>query len=96
MAAALPRRRRSSAAAAPAAGQFGDISVQLSWIKNIEFGGGATSPTRRATTPRPAFNKVDLVTRPVDSADALVLAGNITVGVSARDATARFITEAGR
>ena len=31
----------------------------------------------------------------MDSADALVLAGNITVGISAPDATARFITEQG-
>jgi hypothetical protein len=41
------------------------------------------------------FSKVDLVTGPVDSADALVVAGNVTVGVSAPDATARFITEQG-
>ena len=46
----------SSAAAAPTAGQFGDISVQLSWIKNIESA-ASTSPTRRATTPRPASTR---------------------------------------
>ena len=55
----------------------------------------STSPTRRATTREAGFTKVDLVTGPVDSADALVLAGNITVGLSAPDATARFITEQG-
>ena len=36
----------SSAAAAPAAGQFGDISVQLSWIKNIEFAGEYFADTK--------------------------------------------------
>ena len=84
----------SSAAAAPAAGQFGDISVQLSWIKNIEFGGEYFADSKGYYSEA-GFNKVDLVTGPVDSADALVLAGNITVGVSAPDATARFITEQG-
>ena len=55
----------------------------------------STSPTPRATTPRPASPQVDLVTGPVDSADALVAAGNVTVGISAPDATARFISEQG-
>ena len=42
-----------------------------------------------------ASPQVDLVTGPVDSADALVAAGNVTVGLSAPDATARFISEQG-
>src|SRR5215207_10121066 len=41
------------------------------------------------------FSKVDLVTGPVDSADALVVAGTVDVGVSAPDATARYIAEQG-
>ncbi len=73
---------------------FGDISVQLSWIKNIEFGGEYFADSK-GYYREAGFNKVDLVTGPVDSADALVLAGNITVGLSAPDATARFITEQG-
>jgi ABC-type nitrate/sulfonate/bicarbonate transport system substrate-binding protein len=84
----------SSAAAAPTAGRFGDISVQLSWVKNIEFGGEYFADSK-CYYSEAGFNKVDLVTGPVDSADALVLAGNITVGISAPDATARFITEQG-
>jgi len=84
----------SSAAAAPTAGQFGDISVQLSWIKNIEFGGEYFADSRGYYTEA-GFSAVELVTGPVDSADALVLAGNVTVGLSAPDATARFITEQG-
>ena len=37
----------------------------------------STSPTRRATTRQAGFSQVDLVTGPVDSADALVAAGNV-------------------
>ncbi len=84
----------SSAGAAPAAGAFGEISVQLSWIKNIEFGGEYFADSKGYYFEA-GFSKVDLVTGPVDSADALVLAGNVTVGLSAPDATSRFITEQG-
>jgi ABC-type nitrate/sulfonate/bicarbonate transport system substrate-binding protein len=80
------------ASAAPAS--FGDLSMQLSWIKNIEFGGEYMADSKGYYT-QAGFSKVDLVTGPVDSADALVVAGNVTVGVSAPDATARFITEQG-
>lgn len=80
--------------AAPAPGQFGTISVQLSWIKNIEFAGEYFADSKGYYSEA-GFEKVDLVTGPVDSADALVLAGNIDVGLSAPDATARFITEQG-
>ena len=90
----------SSGAAAPSAGAsaapgaLGDISMQLSWIKNIEFGGEYIADSKGYYT-QAGFSKVDLVTGPVDSADALVVAGNVDVGVSAPDATARFITEQG-
>jgi ABC-type nitrate/sulfonate/bicarbonate transport system substrate-binding protein len=83
-----------TAGASPAAGSFGDISVQLSWIKNIEFGGEYFADSKGYYTEA-GFSSVELVTGPVDSADALVLAGNVTVGLSAPDATARFITEQG-
>jgi ABC-type nitrate/sulfonate/bicarbonate transport system substrate-binding protein len=80
--------------AAPAPGSFGDISVQLSWIKNIEVGGEYFADSKGYYKDA-GFGKVDLVSGPVDSADALVLAGNITVGLSAPDATGRFIVEQG-
>jgi ABC-type nitrate/sulfonate/bicarbonate transport system substrate-binding protein len=89
-----------SAGSAPAAGasaaaaSFGDLSMQLSWIKNIEFGGEYMADSKGYYT-QAGLSKVDLVSGPVDSADALVVAGNVTVGVSAPDATARFITEQG-
>ena len=82
----------AGASAAPAS--FGDLSMQLSWIKNIEFGGEYMADSKGYYT-KAGLSKVDLVTGPVDSADALVVAGNVTVGVSAPDATARFITEQG-
>lgn len=76
------------------AGQFGTLSLQLSWIKNIEFAGEFFADAKGYYS-QAGFAKVDLVTGPVDSADALVLAGNVDVGLSAPDATARFITEQG-
>ena len=82
----------AGASAAPAS--FGDLSMQLSWIENIEFGGEYMADSKGYYT-QAGLSKVDLVTGPVDSADALVVAGNVTVGVSAPDATARFITEQG-
>jgi ABC-type nitrate/sulfonate/bicarbonate transport system substrate-binding protein len=90
----------SSGAAAPSAGasaapaSLGDLSLQLSWIKNIEFGGEYMADSKGYFT-QAGLSKVDLVTGPVDSADALVVAGNVTVGISAPDATARLITEQG-
>jgi ABC-type nitrate/sulfonate/bicarbonate transport system substrate-binding protein len=89
-----PPAAAPSAGAAAAPGAFGEISMQLSWIKNIEFGGEYMADSKGYYT-QAGFSKVDLVTGPVDSADALVVAGNVTVGVSAPDATARFITEQG-
>ena len=90
-------RGRSGGAAAPTAiapGSNGTISLQLSWIKNIEFGGEYFADSKGYYTEA-GFSAVDLVTGPVDSADALVAAGNVTVGISAPDATARFISEQG-
>ena len=83
-----------SAGASAAPGAFGEISMQLSWIKNIEFGGEYMADSKGYYT-QAGFSKVDLVTGPVDSADALVLAGTVDVGLSAPDATARFIVEQG-
>jgi ABC-type nitrate/sulfonate/bicarbonate transport system substrate-binding protein len=84
----------SAASTAVAPGSNGSISLQLSWIKNIEFGGEYFADSKGYYT-QAGFSAVDLVTGPVDSADALVAAGNVTVGISAPDATARFISEQG-
>lgn len=84
----------SASAGAAAAGSLGELSLQLSWIKNIEFGGEYMADSKGYYT-QAGFSKVDLATGPVDSADALVVAGNVTVGISAPDATARLITEQG-
>ena len=81
-------------AAAVAPGTYGDISLQLSWIKNIEFGGEFFADSKGYYTDA-GFGKVDLVTGPVESADALVAAGTVTIGLSAPDATARLVTEQG-
>ena len=84
----------SAGAAAAAPGTYGDVSLQLSWIKNIEFGGEFFADSKGYYTDA-GFSSVDLVTGPVDSADALVAAGNVVIGLSAPDATARFISEQG-
>ncbi|SDU98186.1 ABC-type nitrate/sulfonate/bicarbonate transport system, substrate-binding protein [Microlunatus sagamiharensis] len=87
----------SSAAAAPssvAPGTYGKLSLQLSWIKNIEFAGEFFADSKGYYTDA-GFESVDLVTGPVDSADALVVAGTVDVGLSAPDATARLVAEQG-
>ncbi|WP_181780508.1 ABC transporter substrate-binding protein [Pseudonocardia pini] len=84
----------ASGAASAAPGQFGTLALQLSWIKNIEFAGEYFADSK-GYYKAAGFDSVDLVTGPVDSADALVLAKNVDVGLSAPDATARFITEQG-
>jgi ABC-type nitrate/sulfonate/bicarbonate transport system substrate-binding protein len=77
-----------------AAGAYGELSLQLSWIKNIEFAGEYFADSKGYYAAA-GFSKVDLVSGPVDSADALVVAGTVDVGVSAPDATARYIAEQG-
>ncbi|HEX8510960.1 MAG TPA: ABC transporter substrate-binding protein [Propionibacteriaceae bacterium] len=91
----------SGSAAAPAAssssvaaGAYGEISLQLSWIKNIEFAGEYFADSKGYYKDA-GFTKVDLVSGPVDSADALVAAGTIDVGCSSPDSTARYIVEQG-
>lgn len=81
-------------ASSVAPGAYGTLSVQLSWIKNIEFAGEFFADSKGYYTAA-GFDKVDLVTGPVDSADTLVSTGTIDVGLSAPDATARLITEQG-
>ena len=84
----------AAAASSVAAGAYGSLSLQLSWVKNIEFAGEYFADSKGYYTEA-GFEKVDLVTGPVDSADTLVSSGAIDVGLSAPDATARLITEQG-
>ena len=76
------------------AGTYGDIKVQLSWIKNYEFGGEFFADDKGYYTEA-GFNSVELVTGPVQSAEELVATGEVTVGLSAPDATARYILDSG-
>ena len=73
---AAPAGAASSGAAAAgpssvAPGTYGKLSLQLSWIKNIEFAGEFFADSKGYYTDA-GFESVDLVTGPVDSADALV------------------------
>lgn len=92
--AACGSSKSSSTSSASNTANYGDISLQLSWIKNIEFSGEFMADSKGYYT-KAGFSKVNLVTGPVDSADALVAAGTVTVGLSAPDATARVITQQG-
>ena len=84
----------AAAASSVAPGAYGTLSVQLSWIKNIEFAGEYFADAKGYYTEA-GFEKVELVTGPVDSADTLVTSGTVDVGISAPDATARLVTEQG-
>ncbi|MTD14024.1 ABC transporter substrate-binding protein [Nakamurella sp. YIM 132087] len=77
-----------------APGTYGTIALQLSWIKNIEFAGEFFADSKGYYT-QAGFEKVDLVSGPVDSADALVFANSVDIGLSAPDATARLVSEQG-
>ncbi len=81
-------------ASSVAAGAYGSITVQLSWIKNIEFAGEYYADSKGYYTAA-GFSGVNLKTGPVDSADALVAAGTVDVGLSAPDATAKYIINQG-
>jgi ABC-type nitrate/sulfonate/bicarbonate transport system substrate-binding protein len=82
----------SSGSVAP--GAYGSVTLQLSWIKNIEFAGEFMADSK-GYYKAAGFSSVDLKTGPVDSADALVVAGTVDIGLSAPDATARYIVEQG-
>jgi len=84
----------AAAASSVAPGSYGKLSLQLSWIKNIEFAGEFFADSKGYYSDA-GFESVDLVTGPVDSADALVVAGTIDVGLSAPDATARLAADQG-
>ncbi len=82
------------AASSVAAGAYGDITLQLSWIKNIEFAGEYYADSK-GYYKAAGFNSVNLKTGPVDSADALVAAGTVDIGLTAPDATAKYIVNQG-
>ncbi|MGI3784910.1 MAG: ABC transporter substrate-binding protein, partial [Janthinobacterium lividum] len=87
----------ASGGAAPssvAAGTYGDATIQLSWIKNIEFAGEYLADSKGYYKDA-GFGTVTLKTGPVDSADALVASGAVQFGLSSPDATARYISDQG-
>ncbi len=88
--AGAPSSAPAAGASSVAPGAYGKVSVQLSWIKNIEFGGEFMADAK-GYYKAAGFESVELVTGPVASADAQVLAGKTTFGLSAPDATARLI-----
>jgi ABC-type nitrate/sulfonate/bicarbonate transport system substrate-binding protein len=86
----------SSAAGTVAAGTYGDIAVQLSWIKNIEFAGEFFADSK-GYYKAAGFSSVNLVANVGGSTDIdqAVATGKVLVGLSAPDSTARHITDNG-
>ena len=88
----------SSGSAAPAASgkaaSFGDIAVQLSWIKNIEFAGEYFATTKNYYTDA-GFSKVELLAGGASgtSAESALATGKAFVGLSAPTITAPAINK---
>ncbi|WP_111768093.1 ABC transporter substrate-binding protein [Nakamurella deserti] len=77
------------------AGTYGDIKLQLSWVKNYEFAGEFFA-TEKGYYTEAGFSSVELVSGPVpSSAEELVATGEVQIGLSAPDATARYILDTG-
>jgi len=75
---------------------FGEISVQLSWIKNIEFAGEFMADSKGYYTDA-GFTKVNLLAGGAagTSAEALVVSGKAQVGLSSPTLTAPAIVNEG-
>jgi ABC-type nitrate/sulfonate/bicarbonate transport system substrate-binding protein len=84
----------AASAAAGTAADFGDIAVQLSWIKNIEFAGEFFASTKGYYTAS-GFSKVDLVAGGASgtSAESALATGKAFVGLSAPTITAPAINK---
>jgi ABC-type nitrate/sulfonate/bicarbonate transport system substrate-binding protein len=84
----------SSPAASGGAASFGEIAVQLSWIKNIEFAGEYFASTKGYYTGA-GFSKVNLLAGGASgtSAESALATGKAFVGLSAPTITAPAINK---
>lgn len=82
----------STGASSGAAANYGDIAVQLSWIKNIEFAGEFFA-TENGYYKKAGFGTVDLLAGGSGSttAEEIIISGKALVGLSAPIATAPSI-----
>ncbi|MFT4286942.1 ABC transporter substrate-binding protein [Nocardioides sp.] len=95
-AAETPSTSTSSSAAGEttaAAESFGDISVQLSWIKNAEFAGEFIADSKGYYADA-GFGKVDLLTGPV-AQEEIVATGKAQFGLSNSVSTAAAVANSG-
>jgi ABC-type nitrate/sulfonate/bicarbonate transport system substrate-binding protein len=81
----------TTAGASGGAADYGDIAIQLSWIKNIEFGGEYFA-IEKGYYKAAGFSKVTLVAGPT-SAESAVASGKSLVGLSAPPTTAAAIDQ---
>lgn len=85
--------KSSSAGATAAAGAYGTIAVQLSWIKNIEFAGEYFA-TEKGYYTKAGFKGVTLLAGGGQTgAEAALLAGQALVGLSSPSITAPSVTQ---
>lgn len=76
---------------AATAGSMGDLTFQLSWIKNVEFGGEYIADTK-GYYKQVGFNNVNLLSGgPTVQQDAVVASGKALVAISAPDITSAAI-----
>lgn len=82
----------SSGSAGPSKGNLGDIAVQLSWIKNVEFAGEYMADSKGYYTDA-GFSKVDLMAGGAagTAAESAVASGRAFCGLSAPTLTAPAI-----
>ncbi|PWB97160.1 ABC transporter substrate-binding protein [Salinibacterium hongtaonis] len=74
-------------------GSFGDIAIQLSWIKNAEFAGEFFAEERGYFADA-GFDSVELVPGPV-STEAAVISGNVIMGLGNAISAGSVIAEEG-
>ncbi len=83
----------SSSAAGASGADFGTLTYQLSWIKNVEFAGQYIADQEGYYTDA-GFSRVNLVAGgPNVTQDAVVASGRALVGISAPDITGSAIVE---
>jgi ABC-type nitrate/sulfonate/bicarbonate transport system substrate-binding protein len=72
---------------------YGKITLQLSWVKNIEFAGEYYADSK-GYYKQAGFSEVELISGPTDT-EAAIVAGKVDIGLAAPNSTATLISEQG-
>src|SRR5690349_14714721 len=68
---------------------YGKITLQLSWVKNIEFAGEFFADSK-GYFKQAGFSEVEMVSGPTDT-EAAIVAGKVDIGLTAPNSTATLI-----